>query len=334
MLDHRAAGLTDEQALAIYRWMLLTRRLDERLGVLQRSGAIPLALSSRGHEAAQVGAALAFARGKDWWFPYYRDLGAVLVAGTTPLDVMLSSFGRAADPSSGGRQTPYNWGDRRLNIVARSAPVGVQIPQAVGVAQAAVRRGDPIVVYCSFGEGAASQGDFHEGLNWAALHRLPVIFFCQNNGWAISVPLSRQVAGGSVAARAAGYGIEGVSLDGTDPFAVHAAVRRAVVRARAGGGPALIEARVHRLDPHTCDDNHAAYRTGAELRAAREADPLPAVADYLRRRGLLMDAAAAAVERAVAAEIDAAEAAARAARPPAGEEALGPVTAPPAPAPP
>ena len=120
MLDHRAAGLTDEQALAIYRWMLLTRRLAERLGVLQRSGAIPLALSSRGHEAAQVGAALAFARGKDWWFPYYRDLGAVLVAGTTPLDVMLSSFGRAADPSSGGRLVRH----RSESITGRRSPRG------------------------------------------------------------------------------------------------------------------------------------------------------------------------------------------------------------------
>nr|PZN72975.1 MAG: 2-oxoisovalerate dehydrogenase [Bacillota bacterium] len=334
MLDHRAAGLSDEQAVEIYRWMLLTRRLDERLGFLQRSGAIPLALSSRGHEAAQVGAALAFERGRDWWFPYYRDLGAVLVAGTTPLDVMLSAFGRAADPSSGGRQTPYNWGDRRLNIVARSAPVGVQIPQAAGVAQAAVLRGDPIVVYCSFGEGAASQGDFHEGLNWAALHRLPVVFFCQNNGWAISVPAVRQVAGSSVAARAAGYGIEGVRVDGMDPFAVHAAAARAVARARSGGGPTLIEARVHRLDPHTCDDNHATYRSAAELAAAKEADPLPKVADYLRRAGLLTEALGAELERAVMAEIDAAESAARAAPLPKGEEALGPVTAPPAPAPP
>lgn len=320
--------------MEIYRWMLLTRRLDERLAILQRAGAIPLALSCRGHEAAQVGAALAFERGVDWWFPYYRDLGAVLVAGTTPLDVMLSAFSRAADPSSGGRQTPYNWGDRRLRIVARSAPVGVQIPQAVGVAQAAARRGDRIAVYCSFGEGASSQGDFHEGLNWAALHRLPVIFLCQNNGWAISVPAERQVAGGSVAARAAGYGMEGVCVDGTDPFAVCAAVRRAVARARDGGGPALIEVRVHRLDPHTCDDNHATYRSAAELAAARERDPLPKVADYLRRAGLLSPAREAELERAVAAEIDAAEAQARAAPLPRGEEALEGVTSPPAPGPP
>lgn len=322
MLDHRSAGLSDEQAVAIYRWMLLTRRLDERLNLLQRSGAIPLAVSSRGHEAVQVGAATAFERGKDWWFPYYRDLGAVLVAGSTPLDVMLSSFGRAADPSSGGRQTPYNWGDRRHNIVARSAPVGVQIPQAVGVAQAAVRRGDPVAIYCSFGEGAASQGDFHEGLNWAALYRLPVVFLCQNNGWAISVPASRQVAGGSVAARAAGYGVEGICLDGGDPFAVHAAVSRAVARARAGGGPTLIEARVHRIDAHTCDDNHLTYRSPEDREAAQRADPLPMVAAYLRQAGLLDEGGEAALERAVAAEIDRAEEQARAAPLPLPEHAL------------
>mgnify|MGYP003881523753 CR=1 FL=1 len=322
MLDHRTAGLSDEQAVAIYRWMLLTRRLDERLSLLQRAGAIPLAVSSRGHEAAQVGAATAFVRGKDWWFPYYRDLGAVLVAGTTPLDVMLSAFGRAADPSSGGRQTPYNWGDRRLRIVARSAPVGVQIPQAVGVAQAALRRGDRVVVYCSFGEGAASQGDFHEGLNWAALHRLPVVFLCQNNGWAISVPAARQVAGGSVAARAAGYGIEGICVDGGDPFAVHAAVSFAAARARDGGGPTLIEARVHRIDAHTCDDNHLKYRSTEELAAAQLADPLPAVAAYLRGAGLLKGDAEAVLERAVEVEIDRAEEQARAAPLPPPEHAL------------
>ncbi len=265
--------------------MLLTRRLDERLALLQRSGAIPLAVSSRGHEAAQVAVALAFQREVDWWFCYYRDLGAVLVAGSTPLDLMLSSFGRAADPASGGRQTPYNWGDRRLKIVARSAPVGVQIPQAAGVALAARRRGDPAAVYCSFGEGAASQGEFHEGLNYAALYKLPVIYLCQNNGWAISVPAARQIAGGSVAARAVGYGVCGLSLNGADPFTVHAAAREAVARAHAGEGPTLLEVHVPRLDPHTCDDNQAIYRPAEELKAQN--DPLPGVRDYLRDAGLL-----------------------------------------------
>ncbi|HEY8346465.1 MAG TPA: thiamine pyrophosphate-dependent dehydrogenase E1 component subunit alpha [Symbiobacteriaceae bacterium] len=326
-MNHREAGLSDEAALSLYRWMLLTRRLDQRLLLLQRTGAIPLAVSCQGHEAAQVGAATAFQPGVDWWFPYYRDLGAVLVAGCTPRDLMLSSFGRAADPASGGRQTPYNWGDRRRRVVARSAPVAVQIPQAVGAAWAAQFRGDPVVVYCSFGEGAASQGDFHEGLNWAALHRVPVVLICQNNGWAISVPLSRQTAGGSVAARASGYGIPGVVLDGTDPFAVHAAAREAVERARSGGGPTLLELRVPRLQPHTCDDNHHRYRSAAELHSLPARDPVVRVREYLLKQGLLTPSAEAEMEEAIAAELDQAEAAARAAPLPRPDEALRPVYA-------
>ncbi len=315
VIDHSKAGLTDGQALTIYRWMLLARRLDERLANLQRSGAIPLAVSSRGHEAAQVGAALAFTPGKDWWFPYYRDLAAVLVAGSTPLDLMLSSFGRASDPASGGRQTPYNWGNRVLNIVARSAPVGVQVPQAAGVALAARLRGDPIAVYCSFGEGAASQGDFHEGLNYAALYKVPVLFVCQNNGWAISVPQERQTAGGSVASRAAGYGIPGILLDGTDPFAVYQGARGAVQRARAGEGPSLLELRVPRLDPHTCDDNHRTYRPAEELAGLPLQDPLPRVRSYLLQAHLLTEEGEEQMELAIRAEIDQAEESARAAPP-------------------
>ncbi|MGE5673352.1 MAG: thiamine pyrophosphate-dependent dehydrogenase E1 component subunit alpha [Mycobacterium leprae] len=312
MMDHKSAGLTDDQARAIYRWMLLTRRLDERFSLMQRSGAIPLSLSPKGHEAAQVGVALALRPGIDWWFPYYRDLAVVLIAGSTPLDLMRSSLGRRTDPASGGRQTPYNWGDSRHHIVARSAPVGVQIPQAAGAALAAVRRGDPVVVYCSFGEGAASQGDFHEGLNFAALHRLPVLYVCQNNRWAISTPSSRQTAGGSVAARAAGYGIPGIGLDGADPFAVHQAAHKAAERARAGLGPTLLELQVARMESHTSDDQHTRYRTAAELATLVASDPLPQVEAYLRSAHLLTKEAEAAMEAAIQLEIDAAEQAARA----------------------
>lgn len=313
MINHTSAGLTDAQALEIFRWILLARRLDERLALLQRSGAIPLAVSCRGHEAAQVGAALAFEPGRDWWFNYYRDLAAILVAGSTPAGLMLSSFGRAADPASGGRQTPYNWGDRRHKIVARSAPVGVQIPQAAGVALGARHRGENLAVYCSFGEGAASQGDFHEGLNYAAVHRLPVIYLCQNNGWAISVPAERQTAGGGVAQRAAGYGIPGETLDGTDPFAVYQATRSAVERALAGEGPTLLELKVHRLEAHTCDDNQRLYRAEAELSELPKQDPLPALRAYLQTHSLLSAEAEQELETAIRAEIDAAEEAARAA---------------------
>lgn len=313
MIDHRHAGLTDDQALQVYRWMLLARRLDERLGLLQRSGAIPMALSCRGHEAAQVGAAMAFERGRDWWFPYYRDLATVLVAGSTALDLMLASFGCAEDPASGGRQTPYNWGNRRLNIVARSAPVGVQVPQAAGVALGARQRGESLAVYASFGEGAASQGDVHEGLNYASLYRLPVIYHCQNNGWAISVPSDRQTAGGSIARRAQGYGMVGLTLDGLDPFLVYQATRAAVERALAGEGPTLLEVRVNRLDSHTCDDNQRLYRNPDDLTELPDRDPLPAIQHYLREQELLTDATDRDLEASIRTEIDQAEQTARAA---------------------
>lgn len=326
-MNHRQSGLTDDEALTLFRWMLLTRRLDQRLLLLQRAGAFPMAVSCRGHEAAQVGAAFAFQPGVDWWFPYYRDLGAVLVAGCTPRELMLSSFGRAADPASGGRQTPYNWGDRQRLIVARSAPVAVQVPQAAGAALAARMRGDKAVVYCSLGEGAASQGDFHEGLNYAALHQVPVVLLCQNNGWAISVPATSQVAGGSVAARARGYGIPGAAVDGGDPFAVLAATREAVQRARDGHGPTLLELFAPRLEAHTCDDNHLVYRSAAELKEAAERDPVDRVRRYLQGEGLLPDAAIATLEAAIAAELDEAETVARTAPPPKPEEALRPVYA-------
>lgn len=310
-MDHRAAGLTDAEALATYRWMLLTRRLDERLALLRRSGAFPLALSSRGHEAAQIGAALAFQPMLDWWYPYYRDLGAVLVAGCTPEDLLLSSFGKAADPASAGRQTAYNWGDRRLNIVARSAPVAVQVPQAAGTALALRRQGSQAVVYCSLGDGATSQGDFHEGLNFASLHRAPVVYACQNNQWAISVPFSRQAAGGSVARRAAGYGMPGVSVDGMDPFAVRATARSAVDRARRGLGPTLLELQVVRLDPHTSDDDQRHYRTPEDLEGSAARDPLPVVRGYLRRLGLLQDDWERQWEDEIRSELDVAERRAR-----------------------
>lgn len=313
MTDHRQAGFSDAQAVGLYRWMLLTRRLDERLSLLQRSGAFPLSLSSRGHEGAQIGAALAFRRGVDCWFPYYRDLGAVLVAGSSPLDLMLSAFGKKADPASAGRQTPYNWGDRRFNIVSRSAPVGVQAPQAAGRALAAKLRGEDVVVYCSLGDGATSQGDFHEGLNFAALHRLPVVYLVQNNGLAISVPTGRQIAGGSVAARAGAYGIPGIALDGADPFAVNAAAREAVERARRGEGPTLLEAAVCRMDSHTSDDDQRAYRSVEDLADLAEHDPLPRVRAYLQEAGVLSAMEEAQMEAAIAAELDAAEVAARAA---------------------
>jgi len=219
--------------LAMYRYMLLARAMDERMWLLNRSGKAPFVISCQGHEAAQVGAAFALERGKDFTLPYYRGLATVLVMGMTPREVMLAIFARAADPASGGRQMPAHYSHRKLKIVTQSSPVGTQIVHAAGIGLAEKIKGGDAVAWTSFGEGTSSQGDFHEGINLAAVQQLPVIFQCENNDYAISMPMSKQMAVGSVADRGPAYGIPGVKVDGTDVLACYAATRAAVARARA-----------------------------------------------------------------------------------------------------
>ncbi|WP_374712287.1 thiamine pyrophosphate-dependent dehydrogenase E1 component subunit alpha [Symbiobacterium terraclitae] len=301
---HEALGLTRDQMVEMYYYMLLTRRLDERLWLLQRGGKIPFVISPQGQEAAQVGAAFAFRKRQDWFAPYYRDLGINLVAGVTPREVMLSAFARGADPASGGKQMPSHWGHRALNIVSGSSPVTTQMLHAVGIAQAARMRGDDVVVYTACGEGSSNQGDFHEALNWAGVHKLPVIFMVQNNEYAISVPLTRQVAGGSVAARGQGYGMPGIEVDGTDVLAVYEVVKAAHERARRGEGPTLIEARCIRITSHSSDDDQRRYRDPEEIAAVLARDPIVKARHYLREHGLLDEAGEQELERRVMAAVD------------------------------
>lgn len=301
---HAELGLTDDQVLEIYYYLLLTRRLDERLWLIQRGGRIPFVISAQGQEAAQVGATYALERGKDWLLPYYRDLGKCLVFGMTPREVMLAAFARQGDPSSGGRQMAHHWGHRRLNIVSGSSPVSTQIPHTVGVALAAKMRGENAVAMCSFGEGSSNQGDFHEALNIAGVHKLACIFHCQNNEYAISVPLEKQLACATVADRAAGYGMPGVIVDGQDVLAVYAAFRTATDRARRGEGSTLIESKVVRLTPHSSDDDDKTYRSREELEAARSRDPIVIARGYLREVGLLDDAREKEIETRVLREVD------------------------------
>ena len=228
------APLTPERVLDAYRTVLRARALDDRRFVLNRAGKLAFIISPRGHEVAQVAAIAALEPGRDRFCLYYRDFAAALACGFTPEELMLAAFARAADPSSGGRQTPGNFGSRRRGIVIGSSTVGPQIPKAAGIALALKWKGEGALCYVSFGEGATSQGDFHEGMNFAAIHHCPVIFFCENNHWAISVPQALQVAGPGVAERAAGYGIPGVRVRGDDFFAVH----EAVARRRSGRDPA------------------------------------------------------------------------------------------------
>ena len=267
--------------------MLRARALDDRRFVLNRAGKLAFIISPRGHEVAQVAAITALQPGRDRFCLYYRNFAAALACGFTAEELMLAAFARAADPSSGGRQTPGNFGSRRRGVIIGSSAVGPQIPKAAGIGLALKWKGEGGLCYVSFGEGATSQGDFHEGLNFAAIHRCPVIFFCENNHWAISVPQPLQVAGPGVAERAAAYGIPGLRVPGDDFFAVHAAVAEAARRARAGEGPTLIEAEVVRLQSHSTDDDQRAYRNPAELAAEAARDPIPRMRDMLIERGWL-----------------------------------------------
>jgi 2-oxoisovalerate dehydrogenase E1 component alpha subunit len=278
---HEAIGLSKERLLEMYYYMLLARSLDERMWLLNRQGKAPFVISCQGHEGIQVGMCMAMERGKDWFLPYYRDLGMMLYVGMTPREAMLQHFARKAEPSSGGRQMPGHYGYRKLKVVTGSSPVATQLCHAVGVALASKLRKTDEVTVVGFGEGATSKGDWHESLNLAGLHNLPVIFLCENNKYAISVPVPQQVAGGSVAARAAGYGFPGVTVDGTDVLDMYQAARDAVERARSGGGPTLIEAQTYRLTAHSSDDNDRTYRSREEVEEWRAKEPLTRFRAYL-----------------------------------------------------
>jgi TPP-dependent pyruvate/acetoin dehydrogenase alpha subunit len=283
---HHALGLSDDDARAMYRAMVTARLCDEAAFRLNRQGKAAFVVPVSGHEGCQVGTAWALQRGKDLWLPYYRDLAVVLVAGMTPYDVFLGLFSKAADPTSGGRQMPSHWGSRRLGIISGSSPIATQIPHAAGMAYAAKIRGEDAVAATWFGDGATSEGDWHEGLNFAGIHRLPVVFICENNHYAISVPQSKQMAIADVADRAEGYGFGGVVVDGNDVLACYGAMRAAVDRARAGEGPTLIEAKCYRFRPHTSDDDDRSYRTREEVEAAMGRDPLISFGAYLQSEGL------------------------------------------------
>jgi len=288
---HEELGLSPDDLLRMYRTMVTARLCDEAAFRLNRQGKAPFVIPVSGHEGCQVGTAWAFRPGQDIWLPYYRDLAVVLVAGLTPYEVFLGIFAKADDPCSGGRQMPAHWGSRRLGIITGSSPIATQVPHAAGVAYAVKYRGEDAVVGCWFGDGATSEGDWHEGLNFAGIHRLPVVFICENNRYAISVPQSKQMAVEDVAVRAEGYGFPGVVVDGNDVLACYRAAKEAVERARSGGGPTLIECKTYRFYSHTSDDDDRTYRSREEVEAARHQDPLLRFGAYLREQGLLDEGA-------------------------------------------
>lgn len=286
LTKHRQLELTDEQVLEMYRTMLLARKFDERALVLQRAGKINFHVSGIGQEAAQVGAAFALNKEQDYFLPYYRDYAFVLSIGMTVRELMLSIFAKAEDPNSGGRQMPGHFGCKRLNIVTGSSPVTTQVPHAVGIALAARMKKRDFVSFVTFGDGSSNQGDFHEGCNFAGVHKLPVIFMCENNQYAISVPYHRQVGAARISDRAVGYGFPGVTVDGNDVLEVYRVVKEARERALRGEGPTLIEALVYRVSPHATSDDDMVYRTKEEVERHLKNDGIPKFRAYLENCGL------------------------------------------------
>jgi TPP-dependent pyruvate/acetoin dehydrogenase alpha subunit len=303
---HSKLGLSEDDLLNMYRTMVSARLCDEQQFRLNRQGRAPFVVPVSGHEGCQVGTAWPLIRGKDIYVPYYRDMAVCLVAGMTPKDVFLGVFGKADDPSSGGRQMPAHWGSRRLGVISGSSPIGTQLPHASGIAYAMKYRGEDSVVGSWFGEGATSEGDWHEALNFAGIHKLPIVFVCENNLYAISVPVSKQMAVKDVAARAEGYGFSGVVVDGNDVLACYEEMTTAVDRARSGGGPSLIECKTYRFHPHTSDDDDRTYRAREEVEEAKKRDPLLSFGEYLKHIGLLDDGRVEAIREELKAEVDAA----------------------------
>ncbi|PES63557.1 2-oxoisovalerate dehydrogenase [Bacillus cereus] len=286
---HEELGLSDEQVLEMFRTMLLARKIDERMWLLNRAGKIPFVISCQGQEAAQVGAAFALDREKDYALPYYRDMGVVLAFGMTAKELMLSAFAKAGDPNSGGRQMPGHFGQKKNRIVTGSSPVTTQVPHAVGIALAGKMEKKDLVTFVTFGEGSSNQGDFHEGANFAGVHKLPVIFMCENNKYAISIPVEKQLACKNVSDRAIGYGMPGYTIDGNDPLAVYKAVKEAADRGRRGEGPTLIETVSYRLTAHSSDDDDRVYRDKEEVEEAKKKDSIITFAAYLKEAGVLTE---------------------------------------------
>lgn len=303
--NHGDLGLSDSQVIEMYRLMLMARRIDDRMWALQRQGRADFVLGASGHEAVQVASVFALDRDKDWILPYYRDMGVALAWGFAPLDIFYGVFAKKNDPMSGGRQLPSHWSDPDLRVLTQSSVIGPQFPHAAGVAHGIKNAGTDAVCVVYGGEGSTSEGDWHEAMNWAGIHQLPLIFVIENNQYAISVPTEEEVAG-KIADRANGYGFPGHAINGNDPFDVLETMQEAVRRARAGEGPTLIEAETYRYYAHTSDDNDTLYRTREEVETWRKKDPLAALKQYLIESRLLSAASENELDNEVAAVLAAA----------------------------
>ena len=280
-------SLTNDDLLGMYRRMVLCRTLDERIWMLNRQGKAAIMASAQGHEAGQIGSVAALRKGYDQFYIYYRDFAVLLELGLTPTEIIKGFTAKDGEPLSGARQFPTHGAHPEFGIINLSNVVATQIPQAVGSALASKMRGEDRISVAYFGDGAASTGDCHEAMNFAAIHKLPVIFFCENNKYAISVPISKQMAVDNISSRAQGYGIPGISVDGCNILAVYEATNQAAIRARAGEGPTLIEADVERYLPHTSDDDDSIYRAAGEIEEAKTRDPVKTLKEQLSSMNLI-----------------------------------------------
>jgi 2-oxoisovalerate dehydrogenase E1 component alpha subunit len=287
--DPSAIALSDAEVLRLYRWMVLERTLDERMISLQRQGRIGFYIGSIGEEATVFGSAAAMEE-QDWLFPCYREHGAALLRGLPLTAFLCDMLGNSGDLMK-GRQMPCHEAWRPGRFASISSPIATQIPHAVGAAWAARLKRHDMVALTWFGEGATSAADFHTGLNFAAVRKVPVVFVCRNNGWAISVPRERQTRSETIAQKAIAYGMRGERVDGNDLLAVHAAVRAARARASAGEGPTLVECVTYRLEGHSTSDDPRAYRSPEQVAPWKAREPLLRTRRYLEARGLI-DAAA------------------------------------------
>ncbi len=325
-----AAGLTRDDFLAAYRTMVLSRRIDDKEIQLKNQSLIYFQISGAGHEAILVAAGMTLKAGHDWFYPYYRDRALCLTIGVTPYEMFLAGVGAKDDPSSGGRQMPSHWGHKRLNIVSQSSPTGTQALQAIGCAEASQlfnkittieRRSELFqpdeVVYLSVGEGATSEGEFWESLNTACLERLPLVCVVEDNGYAISVPVEVQTAGGDISKLVSSFpGLFVQSIDGTDFLASYRAMADAVAYARARKGPSLVHAKVIRPYSHSLSDDEKLYKTPDERTAEAKRDPIVRLAAFLKAEGFATQAELETLAREVDAEVNtAAEQAKKAEKP-------------------
>jgi pyruvate dehydrogenase E1 component alpha subunit len=281
----RLPSISEADLKRLFETMLINREIDERMLTVQRQGRIGFYMQSRGEEASILGAAYATTT-KDWLFLCYRELASLLWRGMTLQTFTNQLFGNRQDLVK-GRQMPCHYTDRNIGLVSISSPVSTQIPQAAGVGWAMKLKGEKNVSMCFMGEGGTAEGDFHCGLNFAAVYKANTVFICRNNGWAISTPAEVQSASETFAVKARAYGMPGILVDGSDIFAMIKATEEAVARARAGDGPTLIEARTYRFSAHSSSDDPTVYRDEkAELEKHKDLDPLPRLRNYLKKNDL------------------------------------------------